>query len=432
MRTSNPPFSAALFQAIYGAQPQLVGASPSFYDFTTPTEVLPAGVSFTRASTAWRFNSAGVLVPETTNTPRFQYDPVTLAPRGLLVEQARTNMLRNSVASGAVAGTPGTAPTNWLITSTGNGITREIVGTGTEDGIEYLDVRYSGTALATGTIDIFGDQATQAAALAGQTWTGGFFLRLMAGSWANTTPLLWMLERNSGGGVIGSTPTKSTIPTSAALKTQFYFQTHTLVEALAAYISQRFNASFSAGAVIDFTVRVGLPQLAQVAAVTMPIKTTGAAAVACAGDVVLVTNPQVLADQCYIVRGRTPTVLSGSPATIVFQVDDGTFNNRRAIYYFNGRMYVLAVVGGVVQATLDLGAVANDTEFVIAARFANNNFAASMNGGAIVTDTSGANPLGLTTPRIGAVGASNVWNSILPTLETRRTSIDAELPLLAA
>lgn len=432
MRTSNPPFSAALFQAIYGAQPQLVGTSPSFYDFTTPTEVLPAGVSFTAASTRNRWNSSGGLVPETTNVARFQYDRATLTPRGLLVEQARTNMLRNSVASGAVAGTPGTAPTNWSIAVTGNGITREIVGTGTEDGIEYLDVRYYGTAVASSNIDIYGDQPTQAAALAGQTWTGGFFLRLMAGSWANTTPLLWMIERNSGGSPIGTPVTKSAVPTSAALKTQFQFQIYTLVEATAAYISQRFSASYAAGAVIDFTVRVGLPQLAQAAAVTAPIKTTGAAAVACAADLALITNPQVLADQCYIVRARTPTVLSGSLANIVFQADDGTFNNRRAIYYFNLRLYVTALVGGVAQVLLDLGTVAPDTDFVVAARFADNNFAASLNGGAIVTDTLGFNPIGLTTARIGAVGSSNPWNSTIRTLETRRTATDAELPLLAA
>lgn len=146
---------------------------------------------------------------------------------------------------------------------------------------------------------------------------------------------------------------------------------------------------------------------------------------------VVITNPQVLADQCYIVKARTP-VSSSSMANIVFQVDDGTFNNRRAIYYFNGRLYATALVGGVAQATLDLGAVANDTDFVIAARFADNNFAASLNGGAIVTDTSGANPLGLTTARIGAVGSSNPWNSTIRTLETRRTATDAELPLLAA
>jgi hypothetical protein len=38
---------------------------------------------------------------------------VTLLPRGFLVEEARTNLLLNSVFGGAVSGTPGTAPTSW-------------------------------------------------------------------------------------------------------------------------------------------------------------------------------------------------------------------------------------------------------------------------------------------------------------------------------
>jgi hypothetical protein len=44
---------------------------------------------------------------------RFDYDPVTLAPRGILIEEQRTNLLLNSVFSGAVSGSPGTAPTSW-------------------------------------------------------------------------------------------------------------------------------------------------------------------------------------------------------------------------------------------------------------------------------------------------------------------------------
>lgn len=41
-----------------------------------------------------RVNSAGLIVPAT--TPRFDYDPVTLAPKGLLIEEARTNLLTGS------------------------------------------------------------------------------------------------------------------------------------------------------------------------------------------------------------------------------------------------------------------------------------------------------------------------------------------------
>ena len=57
---------------------------------------LDSRVTFTRASGATRFNASGVLETVATNVPRFDHDPVTLAPRGLLIEGARTNLLLNS------------------------------------------------------------------------------------------------------------------------------------------------------------------------------------------------------------------------------------------------------------------------------------------------------------------------------------------------
>lgn len=53
-------------------------------------------VTFTRASTATYFNSAGVMQTSAVDTPRFDYDPVTLQPRGLLIEGARTNLFTYS------------------------------------------------------------------------------------------------------------------------------------------------------------------------------------------------------------------------------------------------------------------------------------------------------------------------------------------------
>lgn len=52
--------------------------------------------TFTRASTATRFNASGVLETVAANVPRFDFDPVTLACRGLLVEEARTNYALNT------------------------------------------------------------------------------------------------------------------------------------------------------------------------------------------------------------------------------------------------------------------------------------------------------------------------------------------------
>lgn len=51
-----------------------------------------APITFTRAgATATRVNAQGLIETVAADTPRFDYDPVTKAPRGLLREQARTN-----------------------------------------------------------------------------------------------------------------------------------------------------------------------------------------------------------------------------------------------------------------------------------------------------------------------------------------------------
>jgi hypothetical protein len=53
-------------------------------------------LTFTRGSTATYFDATGTMQTATTNTPRFDYDPVTHALRGLLIEEARTNLALNS------------------------------------------------------------------------------------------------------------------------------------------------------------------------------------------------------------------------------------------------------------------------------------------------------------------------------------------------
>ncbi len=65
------------------------------------SDTLDPRVTFTRASSATRFNSVGTLVLMTTDQPRFDYNPNTLAARGLLIEEARTNLFLNATIDGA-------------------------------------------------------------------------------------------------------------------------------------------------------------------------------------------------------------------------------------------------------------------------------------------------------------------------------------------
>jgi len=63
-------------------------------DFLNP--VLDPRITFSRGTGATRVNASGFIETVGNTTPRFDYDPVTLAPRGLLIEEARTNLLLQS------------------------------------------------------------------------------------------------------------------------------------------------------------------------------------------------------------------------------------------------------------------------------------------------------------------------------------------------
>jgi hypothetical protein len=64
-------------------------------DFLTTTS-LDSRITFTRASTATFVGSNGLIQSAAINAPRFDYDPVTLAAKGLLIEEQRTNLVTYS------------------------------------------------------------------------------------------------------------------------------------------------------------------------------------------------------------------------------------------------------------------------------------------------------------------------------------------------
>ena len=60
------------------------------------TSALDSRVTFARAGSGTYTDSTGVLQTAAANVPRFDHDPITLAPRGLVVEEQRTNLVRFS------------------------------------------------------------------------------------------------------------------------------------------------------------------------------------------------------------------------------------------------------------------------------------------------------------------------------------------------
>jgi hypothetical protein len=106
-----------------------------------------------------------------------------------LVRTPNANQIRNPSASGAVAGTPGTLPTNWALSNPDSalGVSTQIVGTGIENGLSYVDFRVFGTptAGAGGQAFIAFESNSQIAAVNNQQWTVAAFVKLQAGSTNN-------------------------------------------------------------------------------------------------------------------------------------------------------------------------------------------------------------------------------------------------------
>ena len=73
------------------------------YAFGVNTKSFSDVITFTRADAttcATRVNASGVLETVAANVPRFDYDPVTLALKGFLIEETRRNLLLNSAIAG--------------------------------------------------------------------------------------------------------------------------------------------------------------------------------------------------------------------------------------------------------------------------------------------------------------------------------------------
>lgn len=361
-----------------------------------------AALTTTRASFGLAKDSGDNWVQFANNAPR-QTDI------GLLVEEARTNSLRRSTMVGAVVGTPGTDPTGWGITGALNGLTKSIVGFGTDHSVDYVDVRYVGTtSLQTDLVFRPEVLTTTIPAAAGQTWTSSMFFALVAGvNPFQGVSMLYCMGCDSGGTqttdisavAMALTSTLTRFSTSQALGvagTSFVFLTNIL--------------RIPTATAVDFTIRIGWPQLEQGTFPSSPIKTTGAAA----------TRPADMIDVAAFVP-TVPASLFGESSLQLPQANPTFFpgiffifgtsgDTDRMGLYVPGNNSVPAydcTVASTSQANLNsVTPVASFSILKSSAAMATNDFAFSGNGSAVSVDASGSvvTPVKLAVGRLGAGG----------------------------
>jgi hypothetical protein len=172
---------------------------------------------------------------------------------------------------GAVTGTPGTLPTNHSTTL--NGLTRTIVGTGTENGVDYIDLQFSGTATGAALTYSF-ETSSQIVAASGQAWTNSMWIKQIADAGGNRPAArVTIYEFNSGGTYLAE---GSAIATLTSSLTRFPF-TRTLANASTARVQPLIQFVLVSGTTYNFTLRIGLPQMELGSVATSEIPTTAAA-----------------------------------------------------------------------------------------------------------------------------------------------------------
>jgi hypothetical protein len=345
-------------------------------------------ITFTRASNATFFGANGTLQTAANDTPRFDHDPATGASRGLLIEEARTNSIRNSQAGGAATGTPGTAPTNWSTSvASSTSLAREIVGTGTEAGLSYVDFKFSGTPTTNDQVYVVFEGNLQVVGVAGQTWTTSLYCKLSGGSLTNIASVrIQQWYYNDSNVFVGFTQAAAITPTSSLQR----FQHSGEVPAGATRVRPHIIATYTNGNPIDLTLRIAAPQLEQGAFATSYIPTTTAAATRAADSAVVtpISSFYNQSEGTLFAEGVT-TSTEGNASLASFAAASNS-NQRFQLRIRGGALAVVAGgVTSIASATSDPASGAITRRIGAAAT---DNFAACINGGSVETDSSGGMP----------------------------------------
>jgi hypothetical protein len=371
--------------------------------------------------------------------PRFDSNPSTQTVNGLLIEEARTNSLRNNTTQGAVIGVVGSGGSlgTYYSQSQNTGITPNVVSVGVDNGINYIDVQFSGTITGGGLQNnIFWESSGVVAASNSQTWTQSVYLKLVSGSMSGIVVNMYTLTDNPSY-INGNNPTLST-PTGASLSSQRNVYTFTTNSSgVTVFTNLGLAFTFAAGT-FNFTIRIGMPQLELGAFATSVVATSGSAATRAAEQASLSLGSWYNAKASTLLVEAQKNTSADANYSISLQLDDGTNLNRLEFYTFPGSTTIYLMdqyTSNITDASVTPGSFSLSTPYKVAGSISGalsttGTIAASLNGATAASGTTG-NFAGstFTTMRIGGVvGGSLFMNGWIRRIAYWPTSLsNAEL-----
>lgn len=314
-------------------------------DLPFDRNLLPPGLACTRASVATYFDSAGVLQTAAVDTVRVTHDAATLAPQGLLIESAATNLVQWS---------------------------RDLSNA-------YWTKTDMTAALTAAGLTAAANSATRLTATASNA-TVKVPMSLASGVFS-----VW-LRRVSGSGAVQITT--DNFATTQAVTLTTAWQRFTRFTGTSGWVGVRIVTS---GDVIE----VDAAQAEAGTSATSPIHTAGGA-VTRSADVVTYSvsaaaQPSLAVGTLAVTLAVRRELTSGGMQNLVTAQDaGGTSHVKVRMTNVSLGAEVMYTNAGATQATLALGAsIALDEEHTVCASWAANNYAATRKGATPATDVAG-------------------------------------------
>jgi hypothetical protein len=352
--------------------------------------------------------------PTTTSAsggPRFDHDPVTLQPRGLLVEEARTNMLsRSEEFDQSWAKGEATITANAINGPTGTLVADKMVESATASVFHYLNN--------------WASKPTTSAQYTFSIWVQD------AGRQVQVT----VDADGSNGAVMRFNPATGVVTANAAVYGSFTAASGTVTNAAGGWYRVAITATSGTEATIRGQVSLhngtagtytgngtsGVflfgAQLEAGSFATSYIPTTTAAATRSADNpnITTVSPWYNQAEGTAQIEVELPFQAVNPITAVSFGMSDGTFGNSVYLSNTNNGDYLSVASGSVTQATAGVGTTLPGVK-KIAGAYKLNDFAYSRAGGAVVTDTSGTVPPAATAAAVGKApwGTSNYLNGYI-------------------